>query len=124
MQTMHSEQGSAAKRTDEHLNHLRETMHKLANDMVGVSQLSGITHSDVKELKLKQVADMLEVHGHIERETKQLEKKIEAVSVQVAAIKPRAESYGRLIDITTGAVMKTLVGLAFIAIAYIIGMGE
>ena len=61
--TMHSEQNQASQKTDEHLSHLRDTMHKLANDMVGVSQLTGIMHKDVSDLKRNKVMTSVKCMG-------------------------------------------------------------
>ena len=116
--TMHTEQNQASQRTDEHLNHLRETMHKLANDMVGVSQLTGIMHTEVSELKKKQSVDIIEVHGHIDRETKELAVKIDAIEGKINVIAPKAESFGKLADNVMRAVTVVVVGLVVSAIAF------
>jgi hypothetical protein len=116
--TMHSEQNQASQRTDEHLSHLRETMHKLANDMVGVSQLTGIMHSEVSELKKKQSVDISEVHGHIDRETKELSIKIDAIEGKISVIAPKAESFGKLADNVMRAVTVVVVGAMLSAIAF------
>jgi DNA polymerase II small subunit/DNA polymerase delta subunit B len=116
--TMHSEQNQASQRTDEHLSHLRDTMHKLANDMVGVSQLTGIMHSEVSELKKKQSVDISEVHGHIDRETKELSIKIDAIEGKISVIAPKAESFGKLADNVMRAVTVVVVGAMLSAIAF------
>ncbi len=131
--TMHSEQNQASQRTDEHLSHLRDTMHKLANDMVGVSQLTGIMHTEVSELKKKQSVDISDVHGHIDKETKELSTKIDAIidketkelSIKIDAIEerinviaPKAESFGKLADNVMRAVTVIVVGGVVSAIAF------
>ena len=116
--TMHSEQNQASQRTDEHLSHLRDTMHKLANDMVGVSQLTGIMHTEVSELKKKQSVDISDVHGHIDKETKELSIKIDAIEEKINVIAPKAESFGKLADNVMRAVTVIVVGGVVSAIAF------
>ena len=116
--TMHSEQNQASQKTDEHLSHLRDTMHKLANDMVGVSQLTGIMHKDVSDLKKKQSDDISEVHGHIDRETKELSLKIDTIENKINVIAPKAESFGKLTDNVMRAVTVVVVGAMLSAIAF------
>jgi len=116
--TMHSEQNQASQRTDEHLSHLRDTMHKLANDMVGVSQLTGIMHTEVSELKKKQSVDISDVHGHIDKETKELSIKIDAIEERINVIAPKAESFGKLADNVMRAVTVIVVGAVVSAIAF------
>jgi hypothetical protein len=116
--TMHTEQSQASQRTDEHLSHLRDTMHKLANDMVGVSQLTGIMHKEVSELKKKQSDDISAVHGHIDRETKDLSLKLDTLENKINVIAPKAESFGKLADNVMRAVTVVVVGLIVSAIAF------
>ena len=116
--TMHTEQNQASQRTDEHLSHLRNTMHKLSNDMIGVSQLTSIMHTDVSELKKKQIVDISEVHGHIDRETKELSIKIDAIEGKISVIAPKAESFGKIVDNIMRSVTVVLVGLVVSAIAF------
>ena len=116
--TMHSEQNQASQRTDEHLSHLRETMHKLANDMTGVATLATILNEDLKDLKKKQSSDISEVHGHIDRETKELSVKIGAIESKISIIAPKAESFGKLADNVMRAVTVVVVGAILSAIAF------
>ncbi len=116
--TMHGEQNQASQRTDEHLSHLRETMHKLSNDMTGVATLATILNADVKELKKKQSDDISEVHGHIDRETRELSVKIDTIENKISIIAPKAESFGKLTDNVMRAVTVVLVGLVVSAIAF------
>ena len=116
--TMHSEQNQASQRTDEHLSHLRETMHKLSNDMTGVSQLTGILHGEVSELKKKQSDEIQAVHGHIDRETKELSVKIDIIESKINVIAPKAESFGKLTDNVMRAVTVVVVGAMVSAIAF------
>jgi hypothetical protein len=85
--TMHNEQIEASKSTNENLSHLRETLHKLSNDMTGVATLTTILNADVKELKKKQSDDISAVHGHIDRETKEFFVKIDAISAEMSKVK-------------------------------------
>ncbi len=116
--TMHAEQSQASQKTDDHLSHLRDTMHKLSNDMVGVSQLTSIMHKEVSELKKKQSDDISAVHGHIDRETKDLSLKIDAIESKINVIAPKAESFGKLADNVMRAVTVVVVGLIVSAIAF------
>jgi hypothetical protein len=85
--TMHKEQIQASKDTNENIGHLRETMHKLANDMTGVATLTTILNQEVKELKKKQSDDISAVHVHIDKETKELSIKIDAISADMSKVK-------------------------------------
>ena len=116
--TMHGEQNQASQRTDEHLSHLRETMHKLSNDMTGVATLATILNADLKELKKKQSDDISEVHGHIDRETRELSVKIDTIEGKINIIAPKAESFGKLTDNVMRAVTVVFVGLVVSAIAF------
>jgi len=116
--TMHTEQNQASQRTDENLSHLRETMHKLANDMTGVATLATILNTDLKELKKKQSDDILAVHGHIDRETKELSVKIDNVEAKLNVIAPKAESFGKLADNAGKSLMVVIIGLIVSTIVF------
>ena len=116
--TMHAEQNQASQKTDDHLTHLRDTMHKLANDMTGVATLTTILNGDVKELKKKQSDDIVAVHGHIDRETKDLSLKIDSIETKLNVIAPKAESFGKIADNVMRAVTVVVVGLIVSAIAF------
>lgn len=116
--TMHTEQNQASQRTDEHLSHLRETMHKLSNDMTGVATLATILNSDLKDLKKKQSDDIASVHGHIDRETKELSNKIGTIESKINVIAPKAESFGKIADNVMKAITVTIVGAVISAIAF------
>lgn len=137
---MRTEQKEASRTTDENLGKLRETMHKLANDMVGVSQLATIVHGELTELKKKQSDDISAVHGHIDRETKELsitlekevgkleakrddllgkwETRIAALECGLVSITPPAVAFGKLRDNANKAIVTVLIGVLFAAIVF------
>ena len=140
---MHKEQREANKLTYENLSKLRDTMHNLANDMAGVSQLTTILHTDVSDLKKQREADLETVHGHINRETKELsvklegevgklelkrdellykwEKRIIALEKSLGVIFPQAEAFGKIMDNIVKAVILLVIGVLASAFAFFYG---
>lgn len=108
--SMHSTQNTAITKSDDHMNHLRDTLHKLSNDITGVATLTSILNNDLKEFKVKHKEDMESMHGHIDRETKELTTKIGSIETKVAVIAPRAESYGKVADNFSRAIIMIAVG--------------
>lgn len=118
--SMHNEQSESSRRTDDHLSHLRDTMHTLVNDMTGVAALTNMMQTNINELRLKQKEDISELHGHINRETVELAGKIAKLETAVNIIAPRSETFGKIMDNLGRAVAVVLVGamVAILAMTY------